>query len=93
MKNRKPAATSTLNRSRRLCERFCEFKEAGRTVLWSRKEKQIRLKVEEGKKYFSLPFFSFYDLKHKGAALSAKHMAQMESQGLQAQWAYAPHDT
>ena len=48
----KTAATSPLNRSGRLCEWFCEYEEAERTVLWSRNEKQIRLKVEGGKNDF-----------------------------------------
>ena len=50
----KTAATSPLNRSGRLCEWFCESEEAGWTILWSRKENQIRLKVEGGKKNFFL---------------------------------------
>ena len=57
-KNRKTDAISPSNRSGRICKRFCEYEEAGRTILWFREEKQIRLKVEGVKKDFFPPVYS-----------------------------------
>ena len=47
---KKTAATSPSNRSRRLCKWFCEYEKTELTVLLSRDEKQIRSKIEGGKK-------------------------------------------
>ena len=43
---------SPSNRSGRLCERFCEFEETGRTALLSKEENHIQPKVEGGKNDF-----------------------------------------
>jgi hypothetical protein len=55
-KRKKIAATSPSNRSGRLCERFCESEESGRTILLSREEKQIQPKIKGGRKNFLLCF-------------------------------------
>ena len=62
-KRRKTDATSLSNRSERLYECFFESEEAGRTVLLFNKEKQIRSKIEGGKKRLFPNIFS-WELHH-----------------------------